>query len=264
MGRRWSYGSGLLSVGLLGARGPARGARSCGGRPPTSGVSCMLHLVKKFNGLGMLMTLPTIDDQALRESAQRFGETLAAAVAPGDPDGEGSFGEVMDAILDLTAVVPDGIQDTDLKHLLKLTVEARDAVAAGDRVRALETNAYCRLLLRRILEHSAVGALDDPATAFSAVEATLPAASTKDMARLLGVSEKTISTWRAGGTIERGAARVTTIAQICHHLRSTFTGTGILGWFDTSTRQLGKRTPLEAISQGDAGDVVEFASRIHG
>ena len=56
----------------------------------------MLRLAKKFNGPGMLMTLPTIDDQALRSSAQRFGETLAAAVAPGDPDGEGSFGEVID------------------------------------------------------------------------------------------------------------------------------------------------------------------------
>jgi hypothetical protein len=208
--------------------------------------------------------LTTDRDEAVRATARTYDAALAAAVDPRAPSHD--FGDVVDAILDLSTVVPDGVQDTDLKHLLRLTLETRQAMAAGDQDRALEATAYGRLVLRRIVERSAAGSLEDPATAFATVDALLPTATIKELARLLGVSEKTVSTWRAGGTIERGAARVIRVAQICHDLRTTFTGSGILAWFDTATHQLDGRTPLEALggSPSAVADVVDFARRIGG
>ena len=219
-----------------------------------------------MTGATMMSATRSEGSVLVRASVDRLGRAIDEVAAVDGAGPEPDVSAAIDALLDLDDVVPGGLQNPDLKDLLCLTVDLRKAVHAGDQARAMELRAYCRLLLRRIFDHSLVATWDDPAAAFAQITGALSTASIKDLARLLGVSAKTISTWRAGGRIERGAPRVRAVAEIVQLLRSTFTASGSLQWFDTETEHLGGRTPAQALSAGPTGiaDVTDFARRIHG
>ena len=158
-----------------------------------------------MTGATMMSATRSEGSVLVRASVDRLGRAIDEVAAVDGASPEPDVSAAIDALLDLDDVVPGGLQNPDLKDLLRLTVDLRKAVHAGDQARAMELRAYCRLLLRRIFDHSLVATWDDPAAAFAQITGALSTASIKDLARLLGVSAKTISTWRAGGRIERGA-----------------------------------------------------------
>lgn len=129
----------------------------------------------------------------------------------------------------------------------------RDALDEGWKVRyAMKLmHVVVRAMLRQ-LDHAAI---DDPAVAARFVAEELRNVEVGEVARLLGATTKSVRNWREGRVeqIKRNPERITLIGQLVYELRSSWTGHGILMWFDAPREQFGERTPRELID-ADAAD----------
>jgi hypothetical protein len=172
------------------------------------------------------------------------------------------YGGVEDAVLDLSAALPQGAEDYDARKLFEFLIELRQAIEArGDvELAAVRMRDVVARISRR-LEHDA---LDDPDAAAHAVFATLAGASAGDLSRLLCVSTKTVGTWKAGGPVTRNASRVVLIAQLLTYLRASMTPKGLVMWFDAPRAQLGGRTPLQRLDDDEAAAGHELVSLARG
>lgn len=205
----------------------------------------------------------------LRHKAERVEEL----VTPPRPEGEDRpriepavslvgrrwawYQRLEDAVLDLSISLPEGTEDYDARKLFEFLIELRRALTADSKVTddrgdvELATMKMRDVLSRigRRLEHSI---LDDPQAAARFIFATLSNISVGDLARLLGVSTKTINTWKGGGPVTRKVERVVVLAQLLTYLRYSMTPVGLVMWFDAPRHQLGGRTPLELLDKNEA------------
>jgi hypothetical protein len=162
-----------------------------------------------------------------------------------------------DAVLDLSNSLPEGTEDYDARKLFEFLIELRRAITADPKASDARgevelATIKMRDVVHRIgrrLEHNI---LDDPQSAARSVFTILSSVGVGDLSRLLGVSTKTINTWKAGGPVTRKADRVVVLAQLLTYLRSSMTPTGLVMWFDAPRHQLGGRTPLELLDENEA------------
>lgn len=167
------------------------------------------------------------------------------------------FHALEDAIVELSDALPEGTEDYDARKLFEFLVALRRAIAAdGDGADAAGEVALGTAMLAdvvgriaRRLEHDE---LDDPRRAARAIFTTLRGVGVGDLARLLGVSTKTVNAWRAGGPVTRNATRVVVLAQLLTYLRASMTPVGLVLWFDAPRDQLGGRTPLALLDENEA------------
>ncbi|MGK2958418.1 MAG: hypothetical protein ACSLFB_08495 [Acidimicrobiales bacterium] len=72
-----------------------------------------------------------------------------------------------------------------------------------------------------------------------------------EIAELLGVSHRTLQRWVSptAATLPSGdeAARVRVIARLANHLRHSYTGAGVIRWFQRPHPDLGKRSPRDLL-----------------
>ncbi|MHB8695563.1 MAG: hypothetical protein ACYDHH_30445 [Solirubrobacteraceae bacterium] len=157
-----------------------------------------------------------------------------------------------DAVLDLSSALPEGTEDYDARKLFEFLVAVRRAIAAdldgvdagGEVELAMLKMADVARRIARRLEHDQ---LDDPRLAAEAVFEVLRGVAVGDLSRLLGVSTKTVNTWRAGGPVSRNAERVVLLAQLLTYLRASMSPAGLVMWFDAPREQLDGRAPLELL-----------------
>lgn len=162
-----------------------------------------------------------------------------------------------DAVLDLSNSLPEGTEDYDARKLFEFLIELRRAITADpeatdERGDVELATIRMRDVVHRIgrrLEHNS---LDDPQAAARSIFTTLSTIGVGDLARLLGVSTKTVNTWKAGGPVTRKAERVVVLAQLLTYLRASMTPMGLVMWFDAPRHQLGGRTPLELLDDNEA------------
>jgi hypothetical protein len=159
-----------------------------------------------------------------------------------------------DAVLDLSNSLPEGTEDYDARKLFEFLIELRRAITADPEATDDIELATIRMrdVVHRIgrrLEHNS---LDDPQAAARSIFTTLSTIGVGDLARLLGVSTKTVNTWKAGGPVTRKAERVVVLAQLLTYLRASMTPRGLVMWFDAPRHQLGGRTPLEVLDENEA------------
>ncbi len=167
------------------------------------------------------------------------------------------YRDVEDAVLDLSASLPEGTEDYDARKLFEFLVGLRRAVApdpgrGDERGDGEQATTMMRDVVRRIgrrLEH---GELDDPSAAARSIFATLRGIGVGDLSRLLGVSTKTVNTWKAGRPVARNAARAVVVAQLLTYLRASMTAVGVVMWFDAPREQLAGRTPLQLLDADQA------------
>lgn len=162
---------------------------------------------------------------------------------------------VQDALLDLANRLPDGTEEHEALQLFKLLTELGCEIAddadARDESRRIELTAMkivdvLRRLARR-LEHSV---LEDPGEAARYVFVQLGALSANDLARLLGVSTKTVGAWRAGKPVRQKTERVKLVAQLVSYVRYSMTPTGVLMWFDNEADVLDGQSPMQIMDAG--------------
>jgi hypothetical protein len=162
-----------------------------------------------------------------------------------------------DAILDLSNALPEGTEDYDTRKLFEFLIELRRAITADPAVADVGDDVELAVMklrdvlgrIGRRLEHNI---LDNPQVAAQSIFQTLANIGVGDLARLLGVSTKTINTWKAGGPVTRKTERVVMLAQLLTYLRSSMTPVGLVMWFDAPRPQLGGRTPLELLNENEA------------
>jgi len=166
--------------------------------------------------------------------------------------------EIMDCVLDIANGMPEGVEDPGVVRMLSRAVDlqrvARDDPEGDDpdwRVRraARDLKDTVHLMERRLSRLQ----LDDPSDAALFVIKTLRSVETQEVARLLGVSAKTVSQWRGGkvSTIKKSPERVVLVAQLVRYLQSTWTPHGVLAWFEAPREQLDGASPRALIDSED-------------
>jgi hypothetical protein len=202
---------------------------------------------------------------ALRHKAERVRELIGPPhVAPVQDDVRRhraqraqAYKAIEDGILDLSTALPQGTEDYDARKLFEFLVGLRRAIDADPDARDARGEVelhklMMRDVLQRIERRLLHDELDDPRIAADFVFATLQRVPAGDLARLLGVSTKTVGAWRAGRPVTRNGERVVVLAQLLSYLRASLTPLGIVMWFDAPRDQLGGRTPLELLGRGVA------------
>lgn len=167
--------------------------------------------------------------------------------------------EIIDRILDISNGMPEGVDDPGVARMLSRAVELQRAAAQDPdgsdpdwKVKEATRNLKdaVHMMERRLSRLR----LDDPTEAASSVIKTLQGVEAQRVAKLLGVSPKTVSQWRGGkvATIKKAPGRVVFVAQIIRYLQSTWTPHGILAWFETPRQQLDGKAPLQLIDSENA------------
>jgi transcriptional regulator with XRE-family HTH domain len=164
----------------------------------------------------------------------------------------GWYRRVEDAVLDLTNALPAGTEDYEARQLFVFLTELRRSIDADPRptdkagrvrLAAMRMADVARRMERR-LQHSV---LENPDEAARYVFAQLDSLGATELARLLGVSTKTVGAWRSGKPVKQRVDRVKLVAQLVSYLRYSMTQTGLLMWFDNEADRLGERSPLQLL-----------------
>jgi hypothetical protein len=162
------------------------------------------------------------------------------------------YHRIEDAVLDLVNALPAGTEDYEARQLFVFLTELRRAIdqdpKGGDKTGRVQLSAIkmadvARRLDRR-LEHAL---LEDADEAAAYTFAELDSVGATELARLLGVSTKTIGAWRAGRPVKQRVERVKLVAQLVAYLRYSMTQSGLLMWFASAADALGGRSPLELL-----------------
>ena len=163
------------------------------------------------------------------------------------------YGKVENGVLDLTNALPAGTEDYEARQLFVFLTELRRAIEEDEQ--ATDEKAESELAARKMLdvlrrldrrlEH---GRLEDADEAAKYVFSQLDALGASNLARLLGVSTKTIGNWKAGKPVKQKTERVKLVAQLVSYLHYSMTPTGLLLWFENDADLLGGRSPLELLS----------------
>ena len=202
---------------------------------------------------------------SLRHKAERVRDLIGPPhLAPVDDDVERlreqrrrAYAVIEDGILDLSSALPQGTEDYDARKLFEFLVGLRRAIDADPDARdergEVELHKLMMLdVLQRIERRLLHDELDDPRVAADFLFRTLERIPAGDLARLLGVSTKTVGAWRAGRPVTRNGERVVVLAQLVSYLRASLTPLGIVMWFDAPREQLAGRTPVELLGRGVA------------
>jgi hypothetical protein len=158
---------------------------------------------------------------------------------------------VEDAVLDLANALPAGTEDYEARQLFLYLTELRRAIDdGGDVALAAMRMADVARRLERRLAHAV---LEDPDEAAHYLFAQLDSLGATALARLLGVSTKTIGAWKVGRPVRQKVERVMLVAQLVSYLRYSMTATGLKLWFENPADQLGARSPLALIDEDVRG-----------
>lgn len=184
--------------------------------------------------------------EELRAMARELGTLLDAARIPGD--GRAAWvADLEDRVYALSSGLPEGTEDFDARRLWEMLHALRRAADSGSddeiELAAMMLGDVARRLGRRLLHDE----LDEPRAAADYVLRTLASVPAADLARLLGVSAKTVGAWRAGRPVTRNTERVVLVAHVITYLRSSLTAAGLVQWFAAPRHQLDGRTPLDLL-----------------
>lgn len=211
-----------------------------------------------------LQSIPTLEE--LRSKAEQIEDLVALSGSPASQEDRGTpiverrlawHSNVVDAVLDLSNSMPEGIEDYDVRKLLELVVELRQLLDADPdgcdsdgeiELAIMRTADIARRLHRRLVHEQ----LDDPQLAVKLVLDGLAQLPVSEVARLLGVSTKTVRSWQQGKPVRQNTTRVVLIAQIMTYIRSSLSAVGVEMWFDAERDQLGGKTPLQLIEEDPA------------
>jgi len=141
-----------------------------------------------------------------------------------------------------------------LGQLAILWLEVEDAVARQDQDDFEMAVAMIDEAIRRADRRSMREGFDkSPQRAIEYVLEILPDLSSGELAELFGLSERTVRAWR-NALPERPQAeqeRLSTLAQVLFDITPSTTDRGALRWFHRRLYQLGERTPLDLLNEGE-------------
>ncbi len=228
--------------------------------------------------MSVLAAPPTLTtDDLLREHVERLERELNAAIEPYQPPNERDlrmdplsrkrrvsarerwFENLRSEIIEIAR--SPAWRDHDLTVELLLTLEdLRRAIEDDPDARDERWDARMAMQLMRTVVQAMVRQIDhqmidDPVAAAKLVIEEFGRIEAHEVARLLGVTTKSVANWRRGRVeqIKRNPARIALIGQLVYELRYGTTPRGVLLWFAASREQLNGKTPRELLD-ADVGD----------
>lgn len=221
-------------------------------------------------------------DDLLREHVEGLERELTAAIEPYQPPNERDlsmdelsrkrrvterarwFEHLRSEIVEVAR--SPAWRDHDLTVELLLTLEdlrraiEADPDALDEQWHARAAMQIMRVVVMAMLRQIDHHAIDDPVFAARLVIKEFERIETREVARLLGVTPKSVDNWRRGRVeqIKRNPARISLIGQLVYELRRGTTPRGVLLWFDAPREQLRGRTPRELLD----ADVADAARRL--
>lgn len=207
---------------------------------------------------------------SLEDKKENVEELMQALVAEDDERDTanqsdvptGGFRQLEDAVLDLVNAMPRGVHDAEAVLMLRFLTDFRRGLADGQTDRAELASAKIRDVVARVGRRMALERFDDPQAAFAFVDEALNRQESRDIARLVGVSTRTLSTWRSGGPVQSQRHRVQLVAELVLLLRFSMTQNGLLMWFEDPADALSGKSPLTLVASEDRADwarLVAFA-----
>jgi hypothetical protein len=191
-----------------------------------------------------------VEDLVERSADER--PTAEEQVAPRAERRRAWYRRIEDAVLDLVNALPAGTEDYEARQLFLFLTELRREIDADheatDRsgrvaLAAMRMADVARRMERR-LQHAVLENADEAARY---VFEQLDAIGVTDLARLLGVSTKTVGAWRSGNPVKQKVERVKLVAQLVSYLRYSMTQTGLVMWFGNPADLLDGRSPLDLL-----------------
>lgn len=176
------------------------------------------------------------NDDPLGGRAQFTDETLDAWVD-----------EVVATVRALTASLPADVADRELsaltRRLVPLRAPARTSNLDDVGVQAAMLLHMARELGRTLRRRE----LEDPAKARDLLLAGLGSLPDDDLARILGVTRRTLTSWRDGRVPTRNALRITTLATVVSALLGSYTSLGVKLWLQAPRPELDGKTTLDGL-----------------
>lgn len=233
--------------------------------------------------MSVLAAPPTLTtDDLLREHVEGLERELNAAIEPYQPPNERDLG--MDELSRKRRVTErerwfehlrseiievarsPAWRDHDLTVELLLTLEdlrraiEDDPDALDEGWDARMAMQIMRIVVQAMLRQIDHQMIDDPVAAAKLVIEEFRRIEAREVARLLGVTTKSVSNWRRGRVeqIKRNPARIALIGQLVYELRRGKTPRGVLLWFDAPREQLRGKTPRELLD----ADVSDAARKL--
>jgi hypothetical protein len=89
--------------------------------------------------------------------------------------------------------------------------------------------------------------------------------SAADVARVVGVAERQVRNWTAGGNSPSGRNRdrLLELHYVTRQLRDVYTREGAEIWMHGRKRSLGGRRPIDMLAEGDYDEVLDAIERLH-
>jgi transcriptional regulator with XRE-family HTH domain len=100
---------------------------------------------------------------------------------------------------------------------------------------------------------------DDGRAVLGLLEKSLPRVPKKQIARLVGVDERTLQRWATGKA--RTSRRLYLVAKLVSLLKDAWTPEGVVAWFDRPRAELDERSPLDVIENADYERYLIHAAR---
>jgi transcriptional regulator with XRE-family HTH domain len=195
-------------------------------------------------------------DRAVEEVKQSFVEAveeLASSDAVASPF-EDRLGEIAARLRELPGKLEPSVFERDQIHELHAALhEIRDLMADLERVEdrldilneLLLRIEVIRHIVRDAIDEHVAGIGDDAGHVVTQIGQWLPAVPQREIARLAGVDRRTVARWTAkSGPPQR---RLQLVAQLVAVLRHSWTGEGVVAWFDRSNHDLGDRKPISLL-----------------
>jgi len=132
----------------------------------------------------------------------------------------------------------------------RLSERASRGLSGDDGQQQLELEALKALeIVRRMEMQLDQAEFENPDLAAAYIFEHTSSWTAPNLAELLGVSSKTVGTWKGGGLVEQNASRVQLVALLIYFLRPGHTELGVQFWFSNPAHQLGGRMPLEVMDE---------------
>jgi hypothetical protein len=202
------------------------------------------------------------------ESAHKLLEALNETPIPADylDRWQHTASRLSDAI---NRSVPPSLDPEQVAEIRGELLEMLQRVADHDPERPMDSVEAALLgleairhVVRDAMDQQAPGEGDARALVHSLQE-TLPRVGRKDLAELLGISDRSIQRILASPTPVEPSRRLEVVAKLVSLLRRGWTPEGVVAWFHRPRVELGERSVLEAIDDADSERAIFELAR-HG
>jgi hypothetical protein len=204
-------------------------------------------------------------EELVAASGHKLLEALSQTPVPSDYLGrwQHTASRLSDAI---NRSVPPSLSPEQLAEIRGELLEILQRVADRDPERPLDSVEEALLgleairhIVRDALDQQSPGEGDARALLHNLQEA-LPRIGRKDLAELLGTSERSIQRTLASTTVVEPSRRLRIVSRLVSLLRRGWTPEGVVAWFYRSRPELGERSVIDAIDEaGVEQEILELA-----